>query len=199
MTRNVSRPSGWNPNGTRSRARKLRRTSPLPTSTTTPSAVSATISKWRTLRPEPAGDSRAPSFNESRKLLRVAARAGAIPKSKAAKSEIARVNASTVPLTPISPKSGRSCGLIACSAFMPQSARSRPEPPPRNARSMFSVSSWRRMRIRWAPSATRTAISRLRAEARAINRFATLAQTMRRTKPTAPRRTKRAVRTFPTI
>ena len=61
------------------------------------------------------------------------------------------------------------------------------EAPPAIARSALSVSSWRTSRPRPAPSAARTAISGCRAPpfARAC-RFATFAQAMSSTNPTAP-------------
>ncbi len=52
--------------------------------------------------------------------------------------------------------------------------------------STASVSSWRTMRQRPAPSAARIDISRWRTEARASSRFATLAHAIRSTSVTAP-------------
>ena len=51
----------------------------------------------------------------------------------------------------------------------------------------LSVSSWRMIRRRPAPSAARTASSRVRALARASSRLATLAQQISSTNPTTPR------------
>ena len=53
-------------------------------------------------------------------------------------------------------------------------------------RSHTSVSNWRTSRPRGAPSAIRKANSRRRLVARASNRFATLAQTMSKTRALAP-------------
>ena len=62
----------------------------------------------------------------------------------------------------------------------------------------LSVSNWRIRSPRLAPRAVRMAISRWRPAARASSRLATLAQAIRRTKPTAPTRISRAGRTSPT-
>ena len=58
--------------------------------------------------------------------------------------------------------------------------------------SRLSTNNWRISRPRVAPMASRSAISRRRAEARASSRLATLAQAINSTKPTIPRSTKRA-------
>ena len=58
--------------------------------------------------------------------------------------------------------------------------------PPISESSTLSTSSCRTMRQRVAPSDTRTDISRARAAERASIRFATLAQAISSTKPTAP-------------
>ena len=52
--------------------------------------------------------------------------------------------------------------------------------------SKLSASNCLTMRKRLAPSASRTAISRVRATVRANCRFATFAQAMSKTNPTAP-------------
>ena len=62
--------------------------------------------------------------------------------------------------------------------------------------STLSVSSWRRIRARPAPSAVRIEISRMRADARASIRFATLKQAIRRIRVTAPIIAASTVRTF---
>ena len=62
-----------------------------------------------------------------------------------------------------------------------------PSAPPMSDSTRLSVSSCRMMRRRPAPSADRTASSRVRTVARASSRLATLAQQMRSTNPTTPR------------
>ena len=63
-----------------------------------------------------------------------------------------------------------------------------PSIPPSTASTRLSVSSCLMMRPRAAPSADRTAISRVRAAARASSRLATFAQHRSSTKPTTPSR-----------
>ena len=63
---------------------------------------------------------------------------------------------------------------------------SRPSAPPASDSRTLSVSSWRTMRPRAAPSAARIAISRWRPVARTSSRLATFAQAISSTKPTAP-------------
>ena len=75
----------------------------------------------------------------------------------------------------------------------------RPRKPPVSESARLSVSSWRMIWKRPAPSAARVASSRFLAEARTSRRLATLAQAMRRTRPTAPSRTSRGCRVSPTI
>src|ERR1700722_3359541 len=58
--------------------------------------------------------------------------------------------------------------------------------PPINARRALSVSNWRMMRPRPAPSVARRVISRSRVAERARTRFATLTQAIKRTRTTAP-------------
>ena len=70
-----------------------------------------------------------------------------------------------------------------------------PSTPAASASTRLSASNWRTICQRVAPSAARTAISRDRAVARASIRFATFAQAMSRTSPTAPIRTSSVVRT----
>jgi hypothetical protein len=61
-------------------------------------------------------------------------------------------------------------------------------------RTMLSMRSCRTTRQRDAPSAMRTAISRERCAERASSRFATFAQAMSSTKPTAPIIARKTVR-----
>ena len=77
-------------------------------------------------------------------------------------------------------------------------ARTRASALPQRASSTLSVRSWPSTRRRLAPIAMRTAISRRRAAARAIRRFARSAQAIRSTNRTAPKRTRSARRTSTT-
>ena len=70
---------------------------------------------------------------------------------------------------------------------------------PSSASITLSVSSWRMMRARFAPSAERMANSRLRPVARTSSRLATLAQAISSTRPTAPSRTSSELRASPTM
>ena len=65
-------------------------------------------------------------------------------------------------------------------------ARISPNPAPANAKTRFSVKSWRRMRFLSAPNAERTANSRSRRIKRVSAKFATLAQARISTMSTVP-------------
>ena len=69
---------------------------------------------------------------------------------------------------------------------MPATPRARPSAPPIAASTRLSVSSWRTIRSRPAPTAVRSAISRLRPSARTSCRLATLAHAISRTRPNRP-------------
>ena len=84
-------------------------------------------------------------------------------------------------------------------ASRPHPARIRPKRPPKPESITLSVSTWRAMRPRPAPSALRTAISRSRPADRASMRPATFAQPTNNTKPTAASRTSKPYRTCETI
>jgi hypothetical protein len=71
------------------------------------------------------------------------------------------------------------------SGWMAHAPSSRPAAPPAAASSMLSVINCRSSRPVEAPSATRTAISPRRVEARASSRLPTLAHAIRSTAPTA--------------
>ena len=81
-----------------------------------------------------------------------------------------------------------SIGQQRCEKRIPHTANSTPAPPPRSASSTLSVSNCLTMRIRLAPTLRRSAISRLRAAARASSRFATFAQASARINPTSASR-----------
>jgi hypothetical protein len=81
---------------------------------------------------------------------------------------------------------------------MSQVERSTAAAPPKLANTRLSVSNWRIIRPRLAPSAVRMTKSRCRALVRTSNKLATLAQAISNTKPTAPNKTNKAGRTGPT-
>ena len=81
--------------------------------------------------------------------------------------------------------------------WIPQRARNRPSNPPSSARTTLSISSCRMIRQRLAPSAARIETSRARSTARLSSMFATFAQAIRRTKPTAPSMSKKTSRMVP--
>ena len=68
-----------------------------------------------------------------------------------------------------------------------------PTPPPTSESARLPTSSWRSSRLRLAPIAVRTAISRCLAAARARSRFAMFAQAISSTNATADSRTSRPV------
>ena len=178
---------------------KLFTSRPAPISRTSESATSETTSRLCIrLRPRPSVAPRPPSLSDSFMSIRALWMAGASPKRTPVKSVAPSVKPSTGRSRLVSPKRGTSCGMRDESRATPQSAKSRPSRPPTHASSVLSVSNWRMMRARLAPSATRTAISRPRPAARASNRFATLAHAIKSTNPTAPSRTSKVGRKSPT-
>jgi hypothetical protein len=76
------------------------------------------------------------------------------------------------------------CGIMPASKRMVQEETASPRKPPSIKSNKLWSNSWPTMRLRLAPSARRTAISFWRDVARAISRFATLAQAISRTSPT---------------
>ena len=82
---------------------------------------------------------------------------------------------------------------------MPRVPITSPAAPPASDSTTLSVSSWRTIRARLAPSADRMAISRWRTLARTSSRLATFAHAISRTKLTAPARIQSEDRTFRTI
>ena len=93
---------------------------------------------------------------------------------------------------------GRSTGRSHCEdAVRPGFLAAIRLTPPIAAINALLVSNWRINARRVAPSAIRVAISRWRPEARASSRFATLAQAISNTRPTAPARISSTGRTSP--
>jgi hypothetical protein len=143
--------------------------------------TSARRSRWRPLAAE-----RPPSLSVSARFSREACQAGAQPKSMPARLVAAIVNSSTGTLSRTSASDGSvKGGMVAWITSSSPRARATPRAPPTSASTTLSVSSCRTSRLRPAPSAERTTSSRWRAEPRASCRFATLAQAISSTKPTA--------------
>ncbi len=109
------------------------------------------------------------------------------------------VNSKTRTSRPISFARGKVAGKFCNANLVPQDASNKPSPPPARANNMLSVSNWRTILPRAAPSAARTANSRVLPVERAISKLATFTQAIRSTNPTAASRTSRSGRKLPTI
>ena len=116
--------------------------------------------------------------------------AGSAPNSMPVSTETTSVKPSTVASMPTSLARVVKRAVKATSRSRPAAASPRPITPPMIASSVLSVSSWRTSRPRPAPSAARIASSRLRRSMRESIRFATLAQAISSTQPTAPSSTR---------
>ena len=81
---------------------------------------------------------------------------------------------------------GRCCGTSASSAGIAAHASAIPPAAPASPSSTLSTMNCRTSRARDAPSATRTAISRVRADALTSSRLVMFAHAMSSTNPTAP-------------
>ena len=112
---------------------------------------------------------------------------------------MASVNSNTPPSTRISAARGSVPCASEASACVPHELNQAPNAPPISARIRLSVSNCRTRPPRVAPTAIRTAISRLRPKARDSRRLATLAHAINSTSDTAANRTSTAVRTPDTI
>ena len=111
------------------------------------------------------------------------------PNTTPTTSAAARPNSTTRTSNAGVTAAGNSPGGISAGAALRIAAPTpMPSVPPRTASTRLSVSSCLMMRPRAAPSADRTAISRVRAVARASSRLATFAQHRSSTKPTTPSR-----------
>ncbi len=111
---------------------------------------------------------------------------GIVPNSTPASSATAAVAASTGACTPISAARGRSSAPSAAIARVPAAPSARPSRPPPTASTTLSVSSWRAMRHRPAPSANRVASSRDRAVDRTSTRLAMFTHPISSTSRTPP-------------
>ena len=112
--------------------------------------------------------------------------AGTRPNNIPTAIEAPSANKRTEAFTPIFSVRGRLPGTAASTAVRPHFATASPRTPPANDRSTLSVINCWTICMRLAPSARRTANSRVRAAERASNRLATFAQAMSKTRPTAP-------------
>ena len=126
----------------------------------------------------------------------VAVSAGTRPNTTLVATAIAIVKASTRQSTPTSPSRGMLAGPIAISARVAQNATTSPATPPARPSTTLSARNCCTSRQRPAPSAARTATSRVRPLARASSRLATFTQATRRTSVTAPSRISSAGRMF---
>ena len=105
--------------------------------------------------------------------------AGASPNSTPVNSESAAATASTCQFNSARKvKLSRPFASSSVRNRMPQTANATPSMPPSAASSTLSVRSWRMIRNRPAPRLSRSAISRLRAAARASRRLAMFAHAM---------------------
>ena len=126
-----------------------------------------------------------PCFNAPDRSSREPCRAGTSPKSTVDTSESPSANRRTVVSIRTSSMRGRLAGDNATSACTSVDASRRPASPATPASTQLSVNSCRTTRPRPAPSAARSAISRVLPAARASRRFAILAHPMSQTTPTA--------------
>ncbi len=124
--------------------------------------------------------------------------AGASPNTPPVRREISRANPSTTQSMLTSPSRGMFEGTKRRMKPKVPTAVTTPAKPPIKDSSMDSVSIWRTMRPRLAPSAKRTAISCCRPEARANSRLAMFNDTMKTIRMTAPSKTSSMGRTLPT-
>ena len=177
---------------------RLRIISPAAINNTSAMAISATT-KTPCARCFPPPDPRPPSFNVSCRFGLETRIAGTKPNRIAHSSAMPAVNNKTLQSIPTSLARGNPEGKCCSATFVPHAASNNPSPPPATASSVLSVRSWRMILPLPAPSAARTANSRLRPIERAKSRFATFTHAIESTKPTAASNTIRSRRTLPTI
>ncbi len=132
------------------------------------------------------------------KSTRPACDAGASPKITPAAIDAPSANSITVQLIDRSFSRGRLSGISRSKNPFMQNRITNPATPPSSESSRLSVSNCRTSRLRAAPSAWRTAISRDRELARASSRFATFTQPISNTSATAPSSRISDCRTLPT-
>ena len=137
------------------------------------------------LRRVPCVELRPASLSVSVSSGRALARPGARPKMIPVPTHMAMVMPNTVKSMFTSRSRGTVCAPIAFNDSIPHSARTTPTTPPISASSTLSVKTCLSNRSGPAPSATRTAISRSRAAARASNIVVRFAHAISRTRKTA--------------
>ena len=160
-------------------------------------AISATT-KAPCTRCFPPPDLCPPSFNVSCKFVFEIRNAGTSPNKMPQSSAMPAVNSKTFQSIPTSLARGNPEGNRCSATFVPHAAITKPSPPPASASSMLSVRSCRTILPRPAPSAARTANSRLRPIERARRRLATFTHAIKSTNPTAASNTSSSRRTSPT-
>ena len=192
--------SGSKPVSTRFRRTKLLMSSPAATTSRIARLVSATTMPFlrRSYRSE-APDPLVPTFSAPTISARDAAAAGARPNARLVMSDVSTANVSTVESTPTSPRRGTSPGLKATNAATSTHATPMPPTPPSAPSIKLSVRSCRTIRPRPAPIADRRANSRPRSLAPTNRRFATLAQAISSSRPTAPTSGVSVVEILPTV
>ncbi len=160
---------------------------PPPASKLSASANSAITSARRKPCRPVLRDAPPPSFSTSFKFMRAARHAGAQPNNTPASITVTTVNSSTGTLmrTSVS-ESNVYGGIEATIAFINTHAKPIPSTPPTDASARLSIRNCVNICRREAPTEARTATSLCRAAPRASSRFATLAQAISSTKPTAP-------------
>jgi len=129
------------------------------------------------------------AFNGSFRSRREAANAGARPKITAVSMAMASVARRTGVFSRITASSGKvNCGSSAIRPLNSARANRHPTAAPARANSALSTISCRMMRARLAPSASRSTSSFSRVLALASSRFATFAQAISSSNPTAASR-----------
>ena len=187
------------PGSTLSKVAKLRMSKPAPTSNTTANAISVITSALRVRcaarRPL---ELRTLSLSICPISTPAEWNAGTSPNSRPVSTAIATEKASTRPSIATFSRRGKPLGPNATIASTIHAASAPPMIAPASERRTLSVTSWRTIRPRPAPSAVRTAISVSRPAARTSSRLATLAHAMRSTNVTAPNIVSSVPRTSPT-
>ena len=184
-----------NPGSIRCRSRKLRNISPEPTNNTNESATSTVTTALRMALPVPSPVLRLMPRSTFIRRGREARSAGVMPKRIAPASPASAVKASTDGSMVIVSRRGRSAGASERSSLIPAQASASPARVPKPASQTASAMIGDINLQRLAPSAARTASSRLRSEARTSRRLATFAHATSRRKMTEPMRARIAGRT----
>ena len=176
----------WNPGSTSRSRRKLCNSNPALTSKTTVRPYSEITAidihlRWRLLC--------VPVRPPSRSVLAMSSRdisnAGASAKTRGVRQQTANVKINAEKSILISSRRGISTGVIVTRTGVMRVANANPISPADRASSRPSVRTWRTTSARLAPSAHRTANSRLRSTDLASRRFATLAHPISSTTPIA--------------